>query len=127
MAAPGLVVKVSKSNTLQPNLLWPTDEAAKVMLERAMTELTGKNNLGEAFGRFVHPKDRVAIKLNGIGAQKGATMGTNKELVLEIVRGVLAAGVQPENLWVFEQFPTFLQGTRVLQKDLPEEYQQAQF
>ena len=120
MAAPGLIVKVSKSNTLQPNQLWPTDDAAKVMLERAMTDLTGRSTLGEAFGRFVHPKDKVAIKLNGIAAQKGATMATNKELVLEIVRGVLEAGVPPENLWVFEQFPTFLAGTRVKDSVLPE-------
>jgi uncharacterized protein (DUF362 family) len=120
MTAPGLIVKVSKSNTLQPNLLWPTEEAAKVMLERAMTELTGRNTLGEAFGRFVDPRDKVAVKVNGIGAQKGATMGTNKELILEIVRGVLAAGVKPENLWVFEQYPSFLAGTRIKDDVLPE-------
>lgn len=120
MAAPGLIVKVSKANTLQPNKLWPTEEAAKVMLERAMTELTGKTDFGEAFGRFVHPKDKVAIKVNGIGAQKGATMGTNKELILEIVRGVLAAGVPPENLWVLEQYPSFLLGTRIKDSVLPE-------
>ncbi|HNS98109.1 MAG TPA: DUF362 domain-containing protein [Polyangiaceae bacterium] len=120
MAAPGLIVKVSKSNTLQPNQLWPTEEAAKVMLERAMTEFTGKNDLGQAFGRFVHPQDKVAIKVNGIAAQKGATMGTNKELILEIVRGVLAAGVKPENLWVFEQYPSFLAGTRIKDDVLPE-------
>ncbi|MCL2822791.1 MAG: hypothetical protein FWD57_02255, partial [Polyangiaceae bacterium] len=120
MAAPGLIVKASKSNTLQPNQLWPTDEAAKVLLERSMTELTGKSTIGEAFGRFVHPKDKVAIKLNGIGAQTGATMGTNKELVLEIVRGVLEAGVPPENLWIFEQFPSFLLGTRINDRVLPD-------
>jgi uncharacterized protein (DUF362 family) len=120
MAAPGLIVKVAKTNTLQPNELWPKEDAARVMLERAMTEITGKTDLGQAFGRFVHPRDRVAIKVNGIAGQKGATMGTNKELILEIVRGVLASGVKPENLWVFEQYPTFLQGTRIKDSVLPE-------
>ena len=120
MKAPGLVVKVTGTNTLQPNQLWPTDQAAKQMLERAMTELTGQSDMGKAFGKFVHPKDRVAIKLNGIAAQKGATMATNKELVLEIVKGVLAAGVAPENLWLLEQYPTFLTGTRAKDDVLPE-------
>lgn len=120
MSAPGLVVKVAKTNTLQPNELWPTEDAARVMLEQAMSGLTGTSEMGKAFGKFVHAKDRVAIKVNGIAGQKGATMGTNKELILEIVRGVLAAGVRPENLWVFEQYPSFLGGTRIKDSVLPE-------
>ena len=120
MSVPGQVVKVSKANTLQPNQLWPTEDAARVMFERAMAEFTGETDLGKAFRRFVHPGVRVAIKLNGIAAQKGSPMGTNKELVLQIVRGVLAAGIPPQDLWVFEQYPSFLQGTRVTEAVLPE-------
>lgn len=112
LSIPGKVVKVTKANSMQPNGLWPDAAAAKVMLERAMAELTGKSDLGEAFGRFVHKDDRVAIKANGIAGQKGATMATNKELVLEIVRGVIAAGVPAENIMIFEQYPSFLAGTR---------------
>ncbi len=119
MSSPGLVVKVSKSNTLQPNQLWPTEQAARVMLARVMTELTGESDLGKAFARFVHPGDKVAVKLNGIGAQKGATMGTNKELVLEVVKGLLAAGIPASDVWVFEQYPSFLAGTRVRDSVLP--------
>lgn len=119
MSAPGVVVKVSKTGTLQPNGLWPIEEAARVMLAKAMTELTGEPDLGKAFARFVHPGDKVAVKLNGIGAQKGASFGTNKELVYEIVKGVIAAGVPPQDIWVFEQFPSFLQGTRVRERELP--------
>lgn len=120
MTAPGLIVKVSSTDTLQPNQLWPKQEAATRMLERAMKEFTGQSDMGKAFGKFVHPKDKVCIKLNGIAAQKGATMATNKELVLEIVKGVLAAGVAAENLWVLEQYPSFLKGTRVKEEELPE-------
>ena len=110
---PGRVVKVTKANTLQPNGLWPTEGAARAMLERAMAELTGKSDLGEAFAKIVHKDDKVAIKPNGIAGQKGATMASNKELVLEVVRGVVAAGVPPQNIVVFEQYPSFLAGTRV--------------
>lgn len=112
LSMPGRVVKVSKSNTLQPNGLWPEQASAKAMLERAMAELTGKSDLGAAFAKFVHKDDRVAIKPNGIAGQKGATMATNKELVLEVVRGVIAAGVPPQNIVIYEQYPSFLAGTR---------------
>lgn len=113
LSIPGRIVKVSKSNVLQPNGLWPTEEAARVMLERAMTELTGTTSLGAAFAKFVHKDDKVAIKVNGIAGQKGATMASNKELVLEVVRGVIAAGVPATSIVVFEQYPSFLAGTRV--------------
>ncbi len=113
MSVPGKIVKVTKSNTMQANSLWPTEGAAKVMLERAMSELTGKADLGEAFAKFVHKDDKVAIKPNGIAGQKGATMATNRELVLEVVRGVMAAGVPAQNIVIFEQYPKFLEGTRL--------------
>lgn len=111
--SPGKIVRVSKSNTLVPNGLWPKEEAAKAMLERVMTELTGETDVGKAFARFVHPADKVAIKPNGIAGQKGATMATNKELVLAVVKGVLAAGVPAANITIYEQFPKFLAGTRI--------------
>jgi uncharacterized protein (DUF362 family) len=113
LTIPGKVVKVSKANTMQANGLWPTEGAAKLMLERAMTELTGKSDLGEAFGKFVHKDDKVAIKPNGIAGQKGFTMATNRELILEVVRGVMAAGVPAKNITIFEQYPKFLEGTRI--------------
>ena len=113
LSIPGKVVKVAKSNVMQANGLWPTEGAAKLMLERAMSELTGKGDLGEAFAKFVHKDDKVAIKPNGIAGQKGATMATNRELILEVVRGVMAAGVPAKNIMIFEQYPKFLEGTRI--------------
>lgn len=119
MAAPGRIVKVSKSNVLMPNGLWPREDAARTMLERAMLELTGETDLGKAFARFVHKDDKVAIKLNGISGQTGATMATNKELVLPIINGVIAAGVPSTSIVVFETYTSFLGGTRVGAKNVP--------
>ncbi|HEU4407650.1 MAG TPA: DUF362 domain-containing protein [Polyangiaceae bacterium] len=118
-AAPGRIVKVSKGNTLQPNGLWPNEGDAKVMLERALTELTGEPDLVRALARFVHKDDKVAIKVNGIAGQKGATMGTNKELVLPIAQALIALGLPPQNVWVYEQYTSFLNGTRVNDRNLP--------
>jgi uncharacterized protein (DUF362 family) len=119
MTDPGKVVRVTKSDVLQPNKLFPKPDAAHQMLERAMLEFTGETDLAKAFGRFVHKDDKVAVKLNGIAGQSGATMATNKELVLPIVEGIVAAGVPPTSIIVYEQYTSFLNGTRVREKDLP--------
>ncbi|HKQ71806.1 MAG TPA: DUF362 domain-containing protein [Polyangiaceae bacterium] len=119
MAAPGKIIKVSKSDVIMPNGLFPKEEAARIMLERAMTELTGEIDLGRAFARFVHKDDKVAVKMNGIAGQTGGTMATNKELILPIVAGILAAGVPAANVVVYEQYTSFFNGTRVNAKNLP--------
>lgn len=118
LSIPGKVVKVTKSNTLQANGLWPTENAAQTMLERVMTELTGQSDMGKAFGKFIHKDDKVAIKPNGIAGKQGATMASNKELVLEIVKGVMAAGVPAANITIFEQYAKFMAGTRIATKAL---------
>jgi hypothetical protein len=78
-AAPGRVVKVAKKDCLQANQLYPKPEAAKEMLTKALTELTGKSDLVTAVQQFVHKDDIVCVKVNGIATK---SMGTNKELVL---------------------------------------------
>lgn len=116
LSVPGKIVKVTKSNCLQPNGLWPTQAAADVMLQRAMEAMTGLSDLGQAFAKFVHKDDKVAIKPNGIAGRDGATMAANKELLLAIVRGVIAAGVPASQIHIYEQYPSFLAGTRVADK-----------
>jgi uncharacterized protein (DUF362 family) len=118
LSIPGKVVKVQGSDTLQEGGLWPKPAAAKLLLQRAMTALTGESDLGRAFAAFVHRDDKVAIKPNGLGGGRGATMASNKELILEIVRGVMAAGVPAESILIFEQYQSFLRGTRVLDEKL---------
>jgi uncharacterized protein (DUF362 family) len=119
MAAPGKIVKVSKSDVLMPNGLFPKEDAARTMLERAMTELTGETDIVKAMARFIHKDDKVAIKMNGIAGQTGATMATNKEMILPIVSAVIGVGVPAQNIVVYEQYNSFFNGTRVNPKNLP--------
>lgn len=117
MDVPGKVVKVSAKGdfkaTMQPNLLWPKADVAKRLLEKAMMELTGASNLVEAMKKFISKDDVVAIKPNGIAGQKGATMAVNFELILPVVEAVIALGVPPDKVMVFEQYPSYLSGCRV--------------
>jgi len=117
LSVPGKVVKVSAkgdfASNMQNNQLWPKPEVAKRLLEKAMMEFTGAPNLVEAVKKFIHKDDVVAIKPNGIAGQKGHTMAVNYELILPLVEAILALGVPPDRVTVYEQYPGFLNGTRV--------------
>jgi uncharacterized protein (DUF362 family) len=116
LSAPGTVVKVQKSGCLEANGIYPKPDDAKAMLQRAMQELTGKSDLVEAVKLFVHPEDRVCVKVNGIAQQN---MATNKELVLPFLEAMVAAGVPAANISVLEQYPGFMNGTRIHAKNVP--------
>ncbi len=116
----GRIIKVTKGtdfgSLMQPNELWPKPEVAKEMVERALMELTGASNLVEALGKFIHKQDVVAIKPNGIAGQSGATMAANAEVILPIVEGLLKLGVPADKITVYEQYPSYLTGTRINKK-----------
>lgn len=116
LSIPGRVVRVKKSGCLEANGLYPKPDDAKAMLDRAMQELTGKGDLVEAVKLFVHPQDKVCVKVNGIAQQN---MSTNKELVLPFVEAMVAAGVPPTSITLLEQYPGFFQATRIKPKDVP--------
>ena len=40
-------------------------------------------------------------------------MASNKELVVAIVKGLVDAGVPAANFHLYEQYPSFLAGTRI--------------
>jgi len=117
LSVPGKIVRVNKAGSLQANGLYPNPNDAKAMLEKAMFEFTGEKSLGKAFARFVHKDDKVAVKLNGIA--KGKKFGTNKELVDSILAGLIEAGIPASSIVVYEQYPSFLAGTRVDASNVP--------
>ncbi|MGH7270079.1 MAG: DUF362 domain-containing protein, partial [Polyangiaceae bacterium] len=115
-SAPGRVVRVKKAGCLEANGIFPKVDDAKEMLRRALEELTGKSDMAEAAKLFVHPDDKVCVKVNGIALQN---MATNKELVLPLLDAMIGAGVAPKNITVLEQYPGFLHGTRITAKSVP--------
>lgn len=114
--ANGKVVRVTKPGSLRRGGLYPTPEAAAEMVERAVKELTGESTLANAWRKFVHPSDVVGIKVNGLGLRN---MASNKETVYAIIQGLVAAGVQPANIVILEQWSGFLSATRVQRSEMP--------
>ncbi len=116
LSAPGRIVKVSKPGSLDANRLFPKADDAKEMLRRGLAELTGKTELADAVSCFVHPQDKVCVKVNGIALQN---MATNKELVLPFLDALVASGVPATNITVLEQYAGFMYGTRITAKNVP--------
>jgi uncharacterized protein (DUF362 family) len=115
-SAPGRVVRVKKAGCLEANGIYPKADDAKEMLRRALEELTGKPDLVSAAKLFVHPQDKVCVKVNGIAQQN---MATNKELVVPFVEAMVDAGVPAANITLLEQYPGFFNATRIRAKDVP--------
>ena len=101
---PGRVVKITHAGAMsdpaEPDSD-PISEVVGVMVDTALLAYTGVGDLGEAWRRFVHPDDRVLIKVNALGAPN---MATNKPVVEAIVRGLQAAGIPPEHTVIFDQY-----------------------
>ncbi|MGD0675552.1 MAG: DUF362 domain-containing protein [Polyangiaceae bacterium] len=115
-AAPGRVVRVKKAGCLEANGIYPRPDDAKEMLRRALEELTGQRELADSVKLFVHPQDKVCVKVNGIALQN---MATNKELVLPFLEAMIAAGVPAASITVLEQYPGFMNGTRINAHNVP--------
>jgi uncharacterized protein (DUF362 family) len=116
MTTPGKVVRVNKPNAMRPGNLFPKPEAAREMVNKVVMELSGRNTLAQAWRAFVHPSDRVAIKVNGLGLRN---MASNKEVVEAIAEGLVAAGVPATQITVYDQWDSFLAATRVNARGLP--------
>ena len=66
-----------------------------------MCALTGDADVRDAWARFITPADVVGIKVNCSGAP--GIMST-PAVVAEIVRNLMAVGVKPEAIWIYERF-----------------------
>jgi SAM-dependent methyltransferase len=117
LAFPGKVVRVNKAGSLRPGGLFPKPDDARAMVNRAVVmELSGRPDRRQAWRAFVHPSDRVAIKVNGLGLRN---MASNKEVVEAIAEGLVAAGVPAAQITVYDQWDSFLAATRVNARGLP--------
>jgi uncharacterized protein (DUF362 family) len=71
------------------------------MLDRALCELTGAQDIREAWSKFIEPRDVVGIKINPSGAPACCS---SPEIVREIVAGVKSVGVPLENIHVYDRY-----------------------
>jgi uncharacterized protein (DUF362 family) len=98
---PGQVVSVHAEQSIDVATEKPNAAVVGEMMARGMRALTGAADVRDAWARFITPSDVVGIKVNCSGAP--GIMST-PEVVAEIARNVVAVGVKPDQIWIYERF-----------------------
>jgi uncharacterized protein (DUF362 family) len=98
---PGQVASVHAEQSIDSATEKPNAAVVRDMMARGMRALTGDADVRDSWARFIVPSDVVGIKVNCSGAP--GIMST-PEVVAEIARNVVAVGVKPDQIWIYERF-----------------------
>ena len=69
LGGPGYVVRVHKPG--MRGRFFPHPDAAREMVEKAVTRLAGEDNIKKAWSCFIKAEDRVGIKINALAGRFG--------------------------------------------------------
>lgn len=100
-AFPGRVVSLHSARSIDEQTGRADPAVVREMLVRGMTALTGEATPDGAWRRFFDASDTVGIKVNCSGAPQ---VCSNPVVVAEIARNLVAAGVKPANIYIYERF-----------------------
>lgn len=95
---PGKVVRVNHENCLKDNE--PDPDAAFMMLEKAMKELTGKQDLRDAWLQFVSPGQVIGLKVNPVA---GKMLSTSHQVVGAVIRQLEETGIPKDHIVIWDR------------------------
>src|SRR5512145_352731 len=95
---PGKVVLVKNVKAVVNNE--PVEREAYLMIEKAMLELTGKSDLGEAWRTFVSPGERIGLKVNPVA---GKLLSTSHAVTQSVIRQLEASGIERKNIIIWDR------------------------
>jgi hypothetical protein len=98
---PGKVVAVKSEKCVDTATSAANDDVVREMMARGICALTGERTAAAAWRRFIQPADVVGIKVNCGGYPWCVSA---YEIVAEIVRQVMAAGVPVTQIYLYERF-----------------------
>jgi uncharacterized protein (DUF362 family) len=98
---PGQAIRVRAEKSIEPETGKVDRDIVRQMLSAGIRALTGDARDDDAWARFVGPADVVGIKVNCSGAPR---IRSTPELVGAIADRVIAAGVPPAQIWIYERF-----------------------
>jgi len=104
---PGRVVSLRSPRCLDEAGLVVDGDVVREMMERGMRALTGEGTTLDAWRRFFEPGDVVGIKVNAGGVPH---VVSSPAIVAETCRQLMAVGVPPSQIVVFERFQNQLDG-----------------
>src|SRR5437764_14833849 len=99
---PGRLATVHSPRCINEQTRESNREIVREMIDRGLTTLTGDKTAADAWRRLFNAKDVVGIKVNCSGAPK---VCSDPNVVGEIARNLVATGVKPSNIFVYERFP----------------------
>ena len=103
---PASVVSVHSAKSIDEATEKADPQTVHAMIERGMTSLTGEKTSAAAWKTFFNPADVVGIKVNCSGAPG---IMSHPVVVADIVRNLVAVGVKPEAIYIYERFPDQLE------------------
>ena len=98
---PGRVVRTHSQRLPEKASAAPDPLLVREMMERGMRSLTGETTTLAAWRRFFEPQDVVAIKVNAGGHPYCVS---SPVIVAEICRQLIAVGLKPTQIVVYERF-----------------------
>jgi hypothetical protein len=98
---PGRVIDVASERCLEADGLRANADVVREMMARGMCALTGGSSPLEAWKRLFVPSDVVGIKVNCGGHP---FVVSSREIVAEAARQLLAVGLAPSQIYVYERF-----------------------
>jgi hypothetical protein len=104
---PGRVVSLRSPRCLDEAGVVVDADVVREMMDRGMRALTGEATTLDAWKRLFEPGDVVGIKVNAGGVPH---VVSNPAIVAETCRQLMAVGVPPSQIVVFERFQNQLDG-----------------
>lgn len=83
----------------------PVAEPVQSMVNRAMTNLTGKSDLSAAWLSLVSKQDIIGIK---VFSEPGPNSGTRPAVVAAVIQGLVAAGISTNRIIIWDKHQTDL-------------------
>lgn len=97
----GKVIRVHSDACIDEGSARADQAVVNRMIAEGMRRLTGEKDDRTAWSSFFQPEDIVGIKLNCSGAPH---IRSSPEIVAAIVENLVALGVSPANIWLYERF-----------------------
>jgi len=97
---PGRVITVHSPNCIDEASEKADAAIVSAMMTRGMTTLTGDKDVRDSWARLFNAQDFVGIKVNCVG---GPAVVSAPEVVAEIATRLIAVGVKPTNIVIYER------------------------
>ncbi len=104
------VVEVISPNVWPEGKPEPVPEIIKEFFKAGLKEITGQSDLKTVWQSLVTPEDVVGIKVNAMGAMGKMNCCTRPAVVAEVVEGLKLAGVDENNIIIWDKMNTLLTG-----------------